>query len=62
MQPLNDAWRAFMEGPLYVDTDSPWRDDPAFAVIAAYAGLRDSIGGHVALALRQAIGLVRAMA
>lgn len=32
-QLFDDAWRAFIEGLLYADTDSPRRDDPAFAVI-----------------------------
>jgi hypothetical protein len=62
MPPFDDAWRAFIEKALYADMDSPWRDDPAFAVIATHASLRDSIGGHDVPALRQAIRLVRAMA
>ncbi len=62
MQPLEDAWQAFIEGPLFADSQIPWRDDAAFEVIAAHAGLRDSIGGHVKPALLQAIGLVSAMA
>ena len=62
MQPFHDAWRAFIEGPLYADTDSFWRDDSAFAMIAAHAGLRDSIGGHVTPVFHQAVGLVKAMA
>jgi hypothetical protein len=39
MQPFDDAWRAFIEGPLYADTDSPWRDDLAFAVIRVACSL-----------------------
>lgn len=55
-------WKAFIEGPLYPDDQVPWREDPAYATILEYPGLRDSIGGHVAPALQQAIGLVKAMA
>ena len=62
MQPLDGSWRAFIEGPFYAAADVPWRGDAAFEVIAAHAGLRDSIGGHVKPALLQAIGLVWAMA
>lgn len=51
----------FIEGPVYADTETPWRDDPAFALLCQYPGLRDSVGGHVADALTQAIGLVQAM-
>lgn len=56
------AWRAFIEGEVYPDDQAPWREDPAYAMILEYSGLRDSIGGHVAPALRQAVGLVRALA
>ncbi len=58
----DQAWRAFIEGKVYPDDQAPWRDDPAYAIILEYPGLRDSIGGHVAPALQQAIGLVKAMA
>ena len=52
----------FIEGPIYTETEAPWRDDPAFALLCQYPGLRDSVGGNVADALTQAIGLVQAMA
>lgn len=55
------TWRAFIEGPLYADEEAPWRDDPAFALLCQYPGLRDSIGGRIAEALQQAVGLVNAM-
>ena len=57
----DQAWRAFIEGEVYPDAQAPWRDDPAYAIILEYPGLRDSIGGQVAPALQQAIGLVKAM-
>ena len=56
------AWKAFIQGPIYPDDQVPWREDPAYVTILEYPGLRDSIGGHVAPALHQAIGLVKAMA
>ena len=52
----------FIEGPVYPDNEVPWRHDPAYAAILEHPGLRDCIGGHVAPALQQAIGLVQAMA
>jgi hypothetical protein len=52
----------FIEGPIYRETEAPWRDDPAFALLCQYPGLRDSVGRNVADALTQAIGLVQAMA
>ena len=58
----DQAWRAFIEGKVYPDAQVPWREDPAYAIILDYPGLRDSIGGQVAPALQQAIGLVKAMA
>ena len=58
----DQAWRTFIEGEVYPDDQTPWRDDPAYAIILEYPGLRDSIGGHVAPALHQALGLVKAMA
>lgn len=58
----DQTWNAFIEEPIYPDDQVPWREDPAYATILEYPGLRDSIGGHVAPALQQAIGLVKAMA
>ncbi len=55
------GWRSFIEGPLYGDTEAPWREDPAFLLIARLSGLRASVGGRAERALRQAIGLVRAL-
>ena len=57
-----EPWHDFIEGVVYPDNEVPWRDDPAYAAILEHPGLRDSIGGHVAPALRQAIGLVQAFA
>ena len=62
MSSKHQEWKAFIEGDIYLDNQVPWRDDPAYATIFEYSGLRDSIGGHVAPALQQAIGLVKAMA
>lgn len=58
---LTLAESAFLAGPVYPDMDTPWREDPAFALLSQYPGLRDSVGGRVADALTQAIGLVQAM-
>ncbi|MBM4258350.1 MAG: class I SAM-dependent methyltransferase [Deltaproteobacteria bacterium] len=57
MQP----WQAFIAGPLYTEAAAPWREDPAFTTLSEFPGLRDSIGGRVAEALTQAIGLVQAL-
>lgn len=57
----NAAWRDFIEGPLHDADRAPWRHDPAFAVLAAESGLRDSIGGHAASVLTQVLGLVQAL-
>jgi hypothetical protein len=56
------GWRDFIEGQLYTDAQTPWRDDPAFALLLQVPGLRESIGGRATLALTQAIGLVQALA
>jgi hypothetical protein len=55
------GWQAFIEGAVYPDEQTPWRDDPAFATVASFPGLRESIGGRTAPALTQAIGLVQAL-
>ena len=60
--PTIEPWHDFIEGVVYPNDEAPWRDDPAYAAILEHPGLRDSIGGHVAPALQQAIGLVQAMA
>lgn len=54
-------WRAFIVGEVYPDEQVPWRDDPAFAAITAFPGLRESIGGRARPAIDQAVGLVRAL-
>lgn len=54
-------WHGYIEGPLYADTEAPWRDDPAFDPLCQFPGLRDCIGGRIAEALEQAVGLVKAM-
>ena len=56
-----DAWRDFIEEGVYTDQAVPWRADPAYRVILEHPGLRDGIGGSVAPALQQAVGLVRAV-
>ena len=58
---MGDAWRDFIEEGVYADRAVPWRDDPAYRVILAHPGLRDGIGGSVAPALQQAVGLVHAV-
>lgn len=62
MSSEHEEWKSFVEGGVYSGDRVPWRDDPAYATILEYSGLRDSIGGHVAPALHQAIGLVNAIA
>jgi hypothetical protein len=59
---MNEPWRQFIEGNLFADDDTPWRDDPAYQLLLQLPGLRDSVGGQVAPALTQAIGLVQALA
>ena len=54
-------WHAFIEGAVYADAEALWRDDPAFATLCEFPGLRDSIGGRIAEALKQALGLVQVM-
>ena len=56
-----ESWSDFIDGPVYPDNVAPWRHDPAYATILEHPGLRDSIGSHVASALRQAVGLVQVM-
>jgi len=59
---LTPSEMAFLAGPVYAEAETPWRDDPAFMLLSQYPGLRDSVGGRVADALTQAIGLVQALA
>jgi Methyltransferase domain len=58
---LTSAESAFLAGRVYTEAETPWRDDPAFVLLFQYPGLRDSVGGRVADALTQAIGLVQAI-
>lgn len=59
---MNNDWRKFIEGMLYEETETPWRDDPAYQLLLQFSGLRDAVGGQVAPALLQAVGLVQALA
>jgi hypothetical protein len=59
---MDENWRKFIHGPLYPDADAPWRDDPAYQLLLQFPGLRDAVGGDVAPALTQAIGLIQALA
>lgn len=54
-------WQAFIDGPLYLSGPPPWHDDPAYELMLEQPGLRDSIGGPVAPALKMACDLVRAL-
>ena len=58
---VGDAWRDFIEEGVYADRAVPWREDPVYSIILAHPGLRDGIGGSVAPALQQAVGLVHAV-
>jgi len=59
--PQDQGWKEFVEGEIHADAQAPWRDDPAFALLLEFPGLRESVGGRIAAALTQAIGLVRAL-
>jgi hypothetical protein len=56
------GWRHYIEGEIYPDDETPWCDDPAYELLLQFPGLREGVGGQVAPALTQAIGLVRAVA
>ncbi|MBI3325859.1 MAG: class I SAM-dependent methyltransferase [Nitrospinae bacterium] len=56
------GWREFIEGEVHADTEAPWRDDLAFALLLKIPGLRESVGGRITGALKQAVGLVQALA
>ena len=58
----DQSWQEFIEGEIYTDAEAPWRDDPAFVLLRQFSGLREGVGGRIAPALTQAIGLVRAVA
>jgi hypothetical protein len=55
-------WRRYIEGEIYPDDQVPWRGDPAYELLLQFPGLREGVGGQVAPALTQAIGLVHAVA
>jgi len=56
-----DQWQEFIAGEIYADAEAPWHSDPAYALLLQFPGLRESAGGRITDALKQAIGLVRAM-
>ena len=60
--PQDQGWKEFVEGQIHADAQAPWRDDPAFALLLEFPGLRESVGGRIAAALTQAIGLVQVLA
>jgi hypothetical protein len=55
------SWQDFIDGEVYEDAQAPWRDDPAYPLLLEFPGLRDGVGGRIAPALTQAIGLVKAL-
>jgi hypothetical protein len=55
------AWQAFIEGVVYADAAVPWANDPAYALLQEFPGLRESVTGRSAAALTQALGLVQAL-
>lgn len=58
---LCPPWNVFIEGVVYADTATPWRDDPSFALLSALPGLQDSISGRISAALTQTMALVQAL-
>jgi hypothetical protein len=58
----DQGWRQYIEGAIYPEEEVPWRNDPAYGLLLQFPGLREGVGGQVAPALTQAIGLVRAVA
>jgi hypothetical protein len=55
-------WQAFIEGVIYADAEVPWGNDPAYVMLQAFPGLRESVNGRIAAALTQTLGLVQALA
>jgi len=51
-------WQAFIEGVVYADAEAPWGNDPAYAMLQEFSGLRESVNGRSAAALMQTLGLV----
>lgn len=58
----HQEWRQYVVGEIYPDDEVPWRDDPAYGLLLQFPGLSEGVGGQVAPALTQAIGLVHAVA
>jgi len=54
-------WQAFIEGVVYADAEAPWGNDPAYAMLQEFSGLRESVNGRSAAALMQTLGLVQAL-
>ena len=54
-------WQAFIEGAVYADAEAPWGNDPAYAMLQEFPGLRESVNGRMAAAITQTLGLVQAM-
>ncbi len=54
-------WQAFIEGVVYADAEVPWGNDPAYAMLREFPGLRESVNGRSAAAITQTLGLVQAL-
>jgi hypothetical protein len=54
-------WQAFIEGVVYAEAEVPWGNDPAYAMLQEFPGLRESVNGRSAAAITQTLGLVEAL-
>jgi hypothetical protein len=54
-------WHAFIKGVVYADTEVPWGNDPAYGMLQAFPGLRETVNGRMAAAITQTLGLVQAL-
>jgi methyltransferase family protein len=54
-------WHAFIEGVVYADAEVPWGNDPAYGMLQAFPGLRETVNGRIAAAITQTLGLVQAL-
>jgi hypothetical protein len=54
-------WQAFIEGVVYADAEVPWGNDPAYGMLQAFPGLRETVNGRMAAAIAQTLGLVQAL-
>ena len=54
-------WQAFIAGVVYADAEVPWGNDPAYAMLQEFPGLRESVNGRRAAAITQTLGLVEAL-